>query len=114
MSGNDAFHDEGYERPEITVRLENDRMLLQPNRTGIALGATSAILYAACALLTAIWPQIAFGIASSLAHSISLSPGGPLTWGSFFYGLVTFTIFGYVTGAVFALVWNMERPATPR
>lgn len=89
-------------------------MKLSPNKSGITLGATFAVLYVGCALLSFVWPELLVGIAASWAHSMnvaSLAPGPSVTFGSLLYGLVTFTIFGYVTGALFALAWNVDRPA---
>ncbi len=90
-------------------------MKLSPNRSGITLAVTFAILYVGCALLSFAWPGLLVGIAASWAHSInvaSLAPGPSVTFGSMLYGLLTFMVFGYISGGVFALAWNVQRPAT--
>jgi 2TM family of unknown function (DUF5676) len=89
-------------------------MWLNPNKTGLALGATLVIVYAICGLLSAVWPQFIFGIATTIAHSLTLTPGTPITAGSFLYGVLSFAVVGYVTGAIFAFAWNISRPATLR
>ena len=89
-------------------------MSLNANRTGLALALTCAIVYSVCAAVSALWPVFVFGVATALVHAISLTPSGPMTFASFMYGLITVAVFGYVSGLVFALAWNVERPATPR
>ena len=73
---------------------------------GLALAITFGVLNLGCALLSAVVPQFLFGIAVSWAHSVTLTPGGPFSFGSFLYGFCTFVIFGYITGIIFVFSWN--------
>lgn len=83
--------------------------MMQAHRNGLALAATFAVLYIACALLTVLWPGLIFGTAASWAHAILLTPNTSTTWASFLYGLVTFAIFGYICGVLFSVTANALR-----
>ena len=62
----------------------------------------------ACAALVAIFPGFSFGIAATLAHSLVLTQGGTMPFGSFLYGLVALIIVGYLSGVVYAFAWNLQ------
>lgn len=92
--------------------VEVSEMTIHPVRAGMVLAITFAVLYIACGLIVLVAPDFFFGIAASWAHSVALTQGGVMTFGSFLYGLVTFSLFGFVMGVLFAAVWNMQTPAT--
>lgn len=75
-----------------------------------ALAITCAILYIACAVLVAILPGTYMWILNSWSHGMDLAslyaPAKVLNIGSTAAGLVTFTVAGWLTGALFASLYN--------
>jgi len=84
---------------------------LGPWTTGTALAVTLAVVYVLCAAAFALWPAATLGFFDAWFHGLNLAnlqPGAkPFTLGVFIYGFVGIAVSGFVTGAVFALSYNL-------
>ncbi len=84
---------------------------LNPWTTGVALAVTLAIVYALCAAAFALWPAATLDFFNAWFHGLNLAGlqagAKPFTVGVFVYGLVDIVAFGLVTGAVFAVSYNL-------
>jgi len=81
---------------------------------GAAASITFSIVFALCALAVALFPEATVGFFNAWFHGLDLTllrpPGGrPLTLGQFVYGLVGMALFSFLTGALFAAVFNILR-----
>lgn len=85
----------------------------------VAVGVTSAItfsiVFTVCALAVALAPDATIGFFNAWFHGLDLSllkPAGgkPLTLAQYAYGLFGVALFSFVTGALFALVYNVVAP----
>ena len=76
-------------------------MRMNPRAFGLAAGFVAGLLFVLCAGAVAIAPEWTTGVASSLIHMDLSGMARGITWGSFFWGLLTWTI---GTGLVFAAV----------
>lgn len=77
--------------------------------TGFALGLTSAALYTICAILIAWQPQQTLTFINMWLHGITLQPlmiSYQFTIGRFLTGLISITLAGYITGALFAFFYQ--------
>ncbi len=77
---------------------------------GLALAVTSGILYALCYLLVLIWPRQMINTANDWFHSIDLSQISvqpSFSALAFFRGLIEIILFAYLTGILFAVVYDM-------
>ncbi len=88
---------------------------LNPWIVGIAMAITFSILSTACAIAIALFPDGTLSFFNAWFHGLDLTllkpPGGrPLTLGQFVYGLFGIAVTGFITGAVFATVYNLLRP----
>jgi hypothetical protein len=83
---------------------------IQPSRIASALGATFAILYIGCAIFTVLFPGFYAVIATSLYHNAMGTLAPSFTFVTFLYGLVAFTLTGYIAGYVFGIVWRLGAP----
>jgi YHS domain-containing protein len=95
------------------IVMQHDRTL-QPLRTGLALGLTGVILYVVCAAAFAAWPEATLNFFNAWVHGVDLSvlkPGArPFGWGTFVYGLVGIAIAAFLTGVVYAAIYNQLGP----
>ncbi|MBI2133830.1 hypothetical protein HYU11_04065 [Candidatus Woesearchaeota archaeon] len=85
---------------------------LDVNRVGISVAITSEIISFACLLLVVALPRhIMLFIANSMTHSFdfeSIMTAG-ITLQSVVTGLVAIGFLSYVSGAIFAIVYNKLR-----
>ena len=76
--------------------------------TGLALGATAGIGYAACALAFRLWPEAGAAFMNSLFHRLDfrkLQAGAALfDFGSFFFALTVRVVWAFVLGFVFGWI----------
>lgn len=81
---------------------------LKPNAFGLAGAIVTGISYVLCSALYALGPAEALTYSSYLFHNLNFTSlgGNPMTWGSFFAGLVVWVVLAYVGTAVFAWVYN--------
>ncbi len=84
---------------------------LAPLRFGAALAATAAVVYAACALALALWPDGALDFLNAWFHGIDFGPlktgRKPFTFALFAYGLAGVAITAFAGGALFAAFYNL-------
>jgi hypothetical protein len=79
-------------------------MRLDSRAFGLAAGAIAAALFTLCALAVAIAPTWTTAVASTLIHLDLTGIARTITWGSYFAGLVCWSI---GTGLVFAAVGGL-------
>jgi hypothetical protein len=86
---------------------------LSPLIVGGALAITAAALYSVCAAAFAIAPAATLGFFDAWFHGLNLAGlqagAKPFTLGVFVYGLVGLTVSAFVSGAVFAVSYNLLR-----
>ena len=78
--------------------------------TGMALAATSGLLYTLCALVIARWPVPTLQFFNTWMHAIDLSriyTPPQLTLGLYFQGLLGIMLTAYFVGAIYALLYNL-------
>jgi len=79
--------------------------------TGLALGVTVGVGYAACALVFRLWPEAGAAFMNSLFHGLDfrkLQAGGALfDFGTFFFALTVLVAWAFALGFVFG--WIAER-----
>lgn len=82
--------------------------LKHPMATANAAGVTTAIVFVACRLLVGILPDFMFTVGQSWFHGIQLTQMGTwnLTTSAFILGLVSSSVFAWLVGYVFAVVYN--------
>lgn len=80
----------------------------EPNATANAATVTVAIIYVACRVAVALFPDLAMTVAQSWFHGLDISKvsGWNLSLGSFILGLVTSTAGAWLTGYLFAIAYN--------
>lgn len=75
-----------------------------------ALALTCALLYVACAVFVAVLPAAYLWVLNSWSHGMDLAtlydPTKVLNFAMVAAGFVTFTIFGWLSGALCALLYN--------
>ena len=79
-------------------------MRLDSRALGLAAGAVAAALFTLCAFAVAIAPTWTTAVASHLIHLDLSGMARTITWGSYFAGLVCWSI---GTGLVFAAVGGL-------
>ena len=87
-------------------------MEIRNNAFALALAETSAVLYALCAFVVALWPEGALQLLGSVAHLVNVEQfvgGIQLTWGSFAIGLIEIVIYSYVAGWLLAWFYNKAK-----
>ena len=79
-----------------------------PTSTANALAVTSAILYVFCRIAVSLFPNLSISIAQSWFHGLEISKisGWNLSLNSFIMGLITITGAAWLTGYIFAKVYN--------
>lgn len=91
---------------------------LQPWQFGFAGAVTFSVLYSACALAVALFPDNTIGFFNAWFHGLDLTllrpPGGrPLTLGQFFYGLVSAAVVSFAIAASVAGFYNLFARVSP-
>lgn len=77
--------------------------------TGFTLGLTLGIVYIACVVLAAIWPDSLLWLVSNWLHTIDLSKIAvqyEFSFGRFIVGLISAMLSGYVVGALYGWIYN--------
>lgn len=77
---------------------------------GIALAVTAALLNVVCALAFTLWPEGTTDFFGAFAHGLdftTVKAALPPSPGRVLYGAVGLAVVGFVTGAVFATVYNL-------
>lgn len=82
--------------------------LKNPMATANAAGATTAIVFVACRLLVGIFPGFMFTVGQSWLHGIALTQYNSwnLTISGFVLGLVSSSVFAWLVGYLFAVIYN--------
>lgn len=91
---------------------------LQPWQFGFAGAVTFSVLYSACALAVALFPDNTIGFFNAWFHGLDLTllrpPGGrPLTLGQFVYGLVSAAVVSFAIAASVAGFYNLFARVSP-
>jgi hypothetical protein len=76
---------------------------------GGALAITFAFLSIVCAIAFTLWPDATMGFFNAFTHGLDLNKARtstPISLGSVLYGVIGLGIVGFVTGVVFASVYN--------
>jgi hypothetical protein len=92
---------------------------LQPWPLGFAAAVTFSVLYTACALTVAFFPDGTIRFFNAWFHGLDLMllkpPGGrALTLGQFFYGLVSAAAVSFAIAASLAGFYNLFARVPPR
>ena len=77
--------------------------------TGTAVAVTAALLNSLCAVAVALWPEESIGFANSWMHGLDLQmikATAPPTLTAFVCGLIGIAAIGFITGVVYAWVYN--------
>lgn len=86
---------------------------LNPWAAGSALAITLAIVYTLCAAAFALWPGATLEFFNAWFHGVDLRVLQPtaraFTLGVFLYGLSGIVLTGFVTGAIYAVMYNLAR-----
>ncbi|MBI2617768.1 hypothetical protein HYW55_06555 [Candidatus Gottesmanbacteria bacterium] len=81
-----------------------------PEKTlSLALAIVSGGYYLLCTLIVSIAPDLYKSVAASWMHGIDAEKvwrQSPSDIGTFVWGFITFTLAAYVTGYIFAFVYN--------
>ena len=83
---------------------------LNLSRVALAAGSVAAILYSLCAMIVAVLPSGSGAkLANMIFHGIDFSSIAVknITLANFLPGLIIIFIWGWLIGALFALVYNM-------
>lgn len=80
-------------------------MKLNVKAIAIAEAAVAGILFVLCRLVFTLAPDTTLAAMKYLFHT-DYSSMLPVNWGGFFLGLVVFTVFMAVVGAVWAWIYN--------
>lgn len=88
---------------------------LNPSLVGTAAAITFSAVFTGCALAVVLFPEGTMNFFNAWFHGLDLTllqppAGRPLTLGQFVYGLVGVATVSFVTGALFAAVYNLIRP----
>jgi hypothetical protein len=82
---------------------------VNPVAAGVALAAMLAFLSVLCAIFFAITPEGVVNFFNSFMHGIDLNQvrsDKPMIVGSILYGVLGLAVIGFVSGVVFASVYN--------
>lgn len=82
-------------------------MKLNIKAIAIAEAVVGAALFILCELAFALAPDATLSALKYLTHIDWSSVAIPVSWGGFITGLVVFTIFTAVVGAVWAWIYNL-------
>lgn len=79
-----------------------------PLVTANAVAATTAIVFVVCRILVGLLPDFMFAIGQSWLHGIALTQLGTwnLSTSTFVLGLISSTIFAWIIGYLFAILYN--------
>ncbi len=79
-----------------------------PNASANALALTGGIFYVACRLLVGIFPDLMYRVAQSWFHGMGIAKSSSwnISLESFFVGLISFTVTAWLTGYLFAWIYN--------
>lgn len=80
-------------------------MHLQKNQFALAAAGTMGGVYAVCALVVKIAPNVAMTLFSWLTHLVNLEVG-KITFGSFLGGILQVLIYSYIIAWLFASLHN--------
>ncbi len=80
----------------------------EPNATANAAVVTVAIIYVICRVAVTLFPDLTMTVAQSWFHGLEISQvsQGNLSLGSFILGLATITVGAWLTGYLFANLYN--------
>ena len=81
-------------------------MRLDPNRLAVAGLSMAALSWSICALLVAAAPDFMLRVTEGMLHADLAGMTWHLTWGSFFIGLVAWSVLAGVAGALVAWTYN--------
>ena len=84
---------------------------IRPNKLGTALSLTVGILYLISSIAYAMWPNSSISyfntwFTADRANSVVADSTAAFNFGVFFTGLIVSMLFSYITGAVFASLYN--------
>lgn len=88
---------------------------VNPVAAGVALAAMLAFLSVLCAIFFAITPEGVVGFFNSFMHGLDLNQvrsDKPMTVGSILYGVLGLAFIGFVSGVVFASIYNAMNGAS--
>ncbi len=79
-----------------------------PTATANTLAILSGTFYIICRILVSLFPDLFFSIAKSWFHGIELTNSGSwdLSITAFILGLVSITVSAWITGYLFAVIYN--------
>ncbi|MFZ5663270.1 MAG: DUF5676 family membrane protein [Pseudomonadota bacterium] len=84
---------------------------LPPVRTGLAVAATAAVLYLACALLALVAPGMLIDLLATMAHGLDIEPlfrrAPTLSALAVVTGTLAVASYGFLAGALFALWFGL-------
>lgn len=81
-------------------------MKLKESAFANASGALGAIYFVGCFVVASIFPELYKSVAESWMHMLNLSGLWKSAPEGFFLGLISFTIVSWVTGWLFAWLYN--------
>ena len=87
-------------------------MEIRQHAFALALAETAAVLYAICAFIVALWPELALQFMGSMMHLVNVEQFATdieITWGSFLIGLIQAVVYSYVAGWLFTWFYNRTK-----
>lgn len=81
-------------------------MKLNQKAFGLSSAILSGVLYVICTIFVVFWPDFSRQILDWLLHQLPALSDFSITWGGFIAGLILFVVFAYVTGWIFAWLYN--------
>ena len=88
-------------------RRDHDKM--NPLGAGIALAVTLALLSALCAVAFVLAPDATLDFFGAFMHGLDLKAVkavAPVSFGGVLYGVIGLSIVGFISGVVFAWIYN--------
>ena len=83
---------------------------LRPFTLGLAFALTIATMYTVCAMAWVIWQEPALDFLNALFHGLDFRrlqiPENRFSFGTFIYPFLLITVWGFVTGTLFAVIVN--------
>lgn len=89
---------------------------LNPLRTGSALALTAGTISLICALVVFLFPDGMINFVNAWFHGLDMGmikSNKPWMLGEFIYGLFGATITGFLSGAIFAISYNLVGSCYP-
>lgn len=95
-------------RREVNIIMAKSFGYKHPMATANAAGVTTAVIFVACRLLVGVLPDFMFTVAQSWFHGVTLTrlDTWNLTTSAFILGLVSSTVFAWLVGYLFAVMYN--------